>query len=116
MLESPIMQNTRLNTLVDTTLARLNQWLSNPWRRTSVQLLGFLFGFVAGQFIASIAGQRANLDVTMAGIFLGITESYSWFIYRYNSEWSKLLFFQTLNWLKIGFMYCMFMEAFKLAS
>lgn len=110
------MQNTRLNTIVDRNLARLEQWLRNPWRRTSVQLLAVLFGFVIGQFIASIAGQNADLDVTMAAIFLGICESYSWFIYRSNRQWPKSLFFQSLNWLKIGFLYCMFLEAFKLAS
>jgi len=116
MLESPIMQNTRLNTLVDVTLNRLDEWLKNPWRRTSIQLLAFLLGFIAGQFIASIAGQKANLDVTMAAVFLIIIESYSRLIYRSNGEWTKSLFLQTLNWFKIGVMYCLFLEAFKLAS
>ena len=110
------MQNTRLNTIVDTTLARLEQWLRNPWRRTSVQLLAVLFGFVSGQFVASIAGQNANLDVTMSAIFLALTEGYSWLIYRSNRQWTQGLFFQSLNWFKIGFLYCMFLEAFKLAS
>jgi hypothetical protein len=110
------MQNTRLNTLVDVTLARLDEWLKNPWRRTSIQLLGFLLGFVAGQFIASIAGQRANLDVTMAAVFLIIIESYSRLIYQYKREWNKMVLFQTINWFKIGVMYCLFLEAFKLAS
>ncbi len=110
------MQNTRLNTLVDVTLNRLDEWFKNPWRRTSIKLLGFFLGFVAGQFIASIAGQKANLDVTMAAVFLVIVESYSWLIYRSNRPWNKLLFFQTVNWFKIGVTYCLFLEAFKLAS
>lgn len=110
------MQNTRLNTIVDTLLSRLQQWLENPWRRTSVQLLAVLFGFVIGQFIASIAGQNANLDVTMSAILLAMTEGYSWLIYRGNRKWTKTLLFSSLNWLKIGFLYCMFLEAFKLAS
>jgi uncharacterized membrane protein YidH (DUF202 family) len=110
------MQNTRLNTLVDVTLARLDEWLKNPWRRTSIQLLAFFLGFVAGQFIASIAGQKANLDVTMAAVFLIIIESYSRLIYQSKREWNKMVFFQTINWFKIGVMYCLFLEAFKLAS
>ena len=110
------MQNTRLNTIVDTLLSRLQQWLQNPWRRTSVQLLAVLFGFVIAQFIASIAGQNANLDVTMAAIFLGISEAYSWLVYRSKGKWTKSLLATSLNWLKIGFLYCMFLEAFKLAS
>lgn len=109
------MQNTRLNTIVDTTLNRLEQWLRNPWRQTSVKLLAVLLGFVAGQFIASIAGQNADLDVTMAAIFLAFTEGYSWFLYR-TKNLNRAFFFQTLNWFKIGFLYCMFLEAFKLAS
>lgn len=109
------MQNTRLNTLVDTTLNRLEQWLRNPWRQTSVKLLAVLVGFVAGQFIASIAGQNADLDVTMAATFLAITEGYSWFFYRTNNL-TRVFLFQTMNWFKIGFLYCMFLEAFKLAS
>ncbi len=110
------MQNTRLNTIVDTLLNLLQQWLRNPWRRTSLLVISVLLGFFSGEFIASVAGQKANLDVTMAATFLAITESYTWFLYRSNRQLGQMLLPQLLNCLKLGFMYSMYLEAFKLAS
>ncbi|GAB4291023.1 MAG: DUF565 domain-containing protein [Oscillatoriaceae cyanobacterium] len=110
------MQNTRLNTIVDTLFNRLEQWLRNPWRRTSLLALSLLFGFFLGEFVASVAGQKANLDVTMAATVLVVTEGYSWFLYRAKRELGQLLLPQSLNCLKLGFMYSMYLEAFKLAS
>ncbi|NER36269.1 MAG: DUF565 domain-containing protein [Oscillatoria sp. SIO1A7] len=110
------MQNTRLNTIFDSIFARLNQWLLNPWRRTSVQIISLLFGFFLGEFIASVAGQRADLDVTVAAVLVVFTEGYSWFFYRGDRSRRRSLLGGSLNLVKIGLIYSMFLESFKLGS
>lgn len=116
--------NTRLNTLVDVILARLAQWFTNPWRRLSVILLGLLSGIFLGSAISTTAGQTADWDVIAAGILIIFTETVSRIVYGRNrqrlpsvSRASRLSWFlETVNALKIGLVYSMFLEAFKLGS
>ncbi|MEQ8962471.1 MAG: DUF565 domain-containing protein [Coleofasciculus sp. C2-GNP5-27] len=118
------MQNTRLNTLVDVILARLAQWFANPWRRLSMILLGLLSGIFLGSAISTTAGQTADWDVIAAGILIIFTETVSRIVYGRNrqrlpslSRASRLSWFlETVNALKIGLVYSMFLEAFKLGS
>lgn len=118
------MQNTRLNTLIDENLARLAQWFANPWRRLSVILLGLLLGIFLGSAISTTAGQTADWDVIAAGILIIFTETVSRIVYGRNrqrlpsvSRSSRLSWFlETVNALKIGLVYSMFLEAFKLGS
>ncbi|WP_013323594.1 DUF565 domain-containing protein [Gloeothece verrucosa] len=116
------MQRTRLNTLVDATAFRIQRFLSNPWRRISVLLIGFLGGFFAAQAISTTGGQKADLDVVMAALILLFTEGASIFVYRFSGRPSKAgevrqwLFVETLNLFKMGMIYGLFLEAFKLGS
>lgn len=108
------MQNTRLNGLIEAGLNRIQQWLSNPWRRTSLLIISLLFGFFLGTAISTVAGQEARLDISVAAILVVITEAVSWFVYGGNQY--KFLLGQILNSLKIGLTYSLFVEAFKLGS
>ncbi|MDC0832350.1 hypothetical protein CKA32_006678 [Geitlerinema sp. FC II] len=109
------MQNTRLNGLFDAALERLRQWLSNPWRRISVLTIGWLFGFFLGTAVSTIAGQRALLDITVSLLLLLGTEAINWLVYaRRRSTPSTLV--DTLSATKIGLVYSLFVEAFKLGS
>lgn len=110
------MQNTRLNSLVDVASERFGQWLRNPWRRISLLVISILFGVFLGTAISTIAGQRANLDITVAAILIVLTEAISWVVYSTNRRISNSLFIQILNALKIGLTYSLFVEAFKLGS
>lgn len=110
------MQNTRLNGLFDTASNNLGEWLRNPWRRLSVLIISLLFGNFLGTAVATIAGQRAELDVIVAGILVLLTELVSFITYRRNPPIQRSLLLQFANALKIGFSYSLFVEAFKLGS
>lgn len=121
------MQNTRLNDLVDRLLGRLNQWIRNPWRRISVMIISLLLGNFIATVVSTIAGQRAELDVFLAALLLIFTEVTSWLVYRGDAirdrrtpagelAIARPLFAEMLNGLKIGLIYGLFVEAFKLGS
>lgn len=111
------MQNTRLNQLFDIFLARLGQWLQNPWRRISVLVISLLFGTFLGIAISTIAGQEASWDISVAFILLLLTELISVLAYRRRSpDANQSIWIESLNALKIGLSYSLFLLAFLLGS
>jgi hypothetical protein len=109
------MQNTRLNNLLDGIARRLGQWLTNPWRRLSLVILSFLFGFFLGTAVSTTAGQKAELDIVVAGFTVTITEIISRLFYSRRIAVGSV-WLESLNILKVGFTYSLFIEAFKLGS
>mgnify|MGYP001144077701 CR=1 FL=1 len=110
------MQNTRLNRATSVLLSRVETWLSNPWRRISLIIIGLLFGFFLASAISTIAGQRANLDVIVAAVLMVPLETVSWLAYTRNRPIRESLIVQTLNAIRLGLIYSLFVEAFKLGS
>ncbi len=110
------MQNTRLSTIVNTTAGRINQVFRNPWRRTSLLIIGLLLGFFLGSAISTSAGQKADLDIVAAFFLLLVTEAISRLTYGGNDRFRRSLFSEVLNALKLGLIYSLFLEAFKLGS
>ena len=112
------MQRTRLNTLIERTGTGFTQFFSNPWRRISLSLLGLLFGFFVGAAVSTTAGQDAQWDVLGAALLLLFTELTSRFVYakKVNSSNPRSLWIEILNCFKLGIIYSLFLEAFKLGS
>lgn len=126
------MQNTRLNTLVDRALAQFVRFVRNPWRRLSLQLISLLLGNFLATILSTVAGQRAELDVSAALILVAITELISRWVYRGDVARearferrnpapneiapARPLLMEVLNGTKIGLIYGMIVEAFKLGS
>ena len=118
------MQDTRLNSLFNRLLERLQLWLDNPWRRLSLIVMGLLFGYFVANVIATVSGQTADLDVIVAFVILGFTELTSWLVYsnrrlsieRQQAPRRRPLGIELLNAIKIGVVYGLFLEAFKLGS
>lgn len=110
------MQNTRLSTIVDTTTGQINQFFRNPWRRTSLLIIGLLLGFFLGSAISTSAGQKAELDIVQAFVLVLATELISRFTYSGSERFRRSLFAEVLNALKLGLIYSLFLEAFKLGS
>lgn len=118
------MQNTRLTTLVERSLDQLKLWLNNPWRRLSLIVIGLLFGNFAATVVATTTGQNADIDVLVSLILLAFTELTSWIVYgtrRLPIETNRVprqtpLGIELLNAVKIGLVYGLFVEAFKLGS
>ena len=115
------MQRTRLNSIVTVTGDRLELLFSNPWRRISLSIISILLGFFMGSAIITTAGQDAVWDIPAAAILFSFTELISMFVYRRRATKSNLpqrrsLYVDTLNLFKIGLIYSLFLEAFKLGS
>ncbi|MEA5502163.1 DUF565 domain-containing protein [Halotia wernerae UHCC 0503] len=110
------MQNTRLNNLFESIARSLGQWFLNPWRRLSLLIICFLFGFFLGTAISTIAGQRGTIDIMIAGFLVGLTEIASRIFYSRSFLARQALWVESINLLKVGFIYSMFVEAFKLGS
>ncbi|MBN3887534.1 MAG: DUF565 domain-containing protein [Nostoc sp.] len=110
------MQNTRLNNLFDAIATRLGQWFLNPWRRLSLLIISFLFGFFLGNAVSTTAGQQAQLDIVVAGFLVLLTEITSRIFYSRSFLSRRSLLIDSLNLLKVGFTYSLFLEAFKLGS
>jgi hypothetical protein len=117
IIERPLfMQNTRLNNLFAAIAITLGQWFFNPWRRLSLLIISFLFGFFLGSLVSTTSGQRGELDIVVAGIFVLLTEIASRIFYGRSSVMRHVLWVESLNFLKVGFIYSLFVEAMKLGS
>ncbi|WP_353929686.1 DUF565 domain-containing protein [Okeanomitos corallinicola TIOX110] len=110
------MQNTRLNKLFDAIAATVGQWFINPWRRLSLLVISWLFGFFLGSAVSTTAGQEATLDIVIAAVLVVMTEVTSRIFYSRSFMARQALWVETLNFLKVGFIYSLFLEAFKLGS
>jgi hypothetical protein len=116
------MQRTRISTLVEDLGNQFNRWLLNPWRRWSLVLISLLFGNFFGIVIAAVAGQAAEQDVAVSAVLVLGAEVISRLVYgrRWrsprNQDLPKPLWVDSLNAFKVGTMYALFVEAFKLGS
>ncbi|OYQ66575.1 hypothetical protein B9G53_03745 [Pseudanabaena sp. SR411] len=117
------MQNTRLSTIVSTSVGQISQWSRNPWRRTSLILISLLVGFFLASVISTISGAKSEQDISTAAITLFIVEMINRYVYTLkrvtpsdNNAAPRLLTKEILNSLKLGLVYGLFLEAFKLGS
>ena len=115
------MQRTRLNSIVSVTGDRLELLFSNPWRRLSLSIISILLGFFMGSAIITTAGQDAVWDIPAAAVLFTFTELISMFVYRRRATRNsppqrRSLYIDVLNLFKIGLIYSLFLEAFKLGS
>ena len=110
------MQNTRLNRLVGVISGQLGRWLLNPWRRISLVIISLLFGSFLALAISTIAGQRADLDVSVALMISIVVEIINWLAYSSSSRFRQSLWLENLNAIKIGLIYGLCLLALTLGS
>ena len=115
------MQRTRLSTLTDAAIYRVESFFSNPWRRISLITIALLVGFFFGSAVSTTSGQTASWDIVVAGFLLLFTEVISYWVYRrpqpQPAAGNRLnLWKDLLNYFKIGMIYSLYLEAFKLGS
>lgn len=110
------MQRTRLSTLIDQIGQRFGQWVFNPWRRISLAVICLLFGNFFATAISATAGQTAEIDILIAAILVGMVELISWLHHRSRRNDQRTVLPEMLNSFKLGMVYGLFVEAFKLGS
>ena len=103
-------QSTRLQRSFGGLVQQLETWADNPWRRLSVLSIAALFGFLVGSAITSVAGVLGQIDPVGALIVVLGTEA----TVRLRRAGSPTLVEQVLNVSRIGLLYGLFLEAFKL--
>ncbi|HSM81719.1 MAG TPA: DUF565 domain-containing protein [Nodosilinea sp.] len=117
------MQRTRLSTLIDDLGDQFSLWLINPWRRVSLVLISLLGGYFLAVSLAAIAGQAAVQDTLVSGFLVLGAELVSWLVY--SRRWRdaelmkkvpKPLWLDCINSIKVGAIYALCVEAFKLGS
>ena len=106
------LQSTRLQNNVGQAIQRLDQWALNPWRRLSLLALAGLIGFLMGSAITSVAGVLGQMDPVAA--LLVVLGAELTIRRRRSSEPSLKLPQQLLDLGRIGFLYGLFLEGFKL--
>lgn len=108
------LQSTRLRSNVGQANGRLERWALNPWRRLSLLLITALIGFLIGSVITSIAGVLGQMDPVVAlVVVLGIELTVR--LKRTQPQVGATpLLFQLMDAGRVGFLYGLFLEAFKL--
>ncbi|MBF2098601.1 MAG: DUF565 domain-containing protein [Gloeomargaritaceae cyanobacterium C42_A2020_066] len=110
------MQDTRLNRVFGAVGGRFNQWLGNPWRTLSLGIIAFLLGFLLASTLSTVFGQQARLDVVTAGLTVIALETLNWLVHAPRLRLLAKPWPGLLNALRIGIIYGMVLEAFKLGS
>ncbi len=110
------MQNTRLSTLIADTSKSIQQELRNPWRRLAVMIIALLFGIYLGAALASTAGQVGYIDIVASAMVAIASEVISAVFYGNRWNLRKTLLGETINALKVGVLYGLFLIAFLLGS
>ncbi len=107
-------QPTNLNRNVINILRRLEFWTVNPWRRYSFLIIVFLSAFWLGSSIGMINGALALMDpigafftIILIELFVRIRSI------KINKQMSSIAL-SILDSFRIGFVYGLFMEGFKL--
>ena len=103
-------QSTRLQRSFGGLVQQLETWGVNPWRRLSALSIATLFGFLVGSAITSVAGVLGQMDPVGALIVVLGTEA----TVRLRRAGAPTLVEQVLNVSRIGLLYGLFLEAFKL--
>jgi uncharacterized membrane-anchored protein len=110
------MQDTRLNRILTESGSRIEGWFQHPWRRFVAISLMLLGGFFLGNMVTTTTGQTAQIDGLIGLILVIVVESVNWIAYRGRPFVARALWLESLNTLKIGFTYALFLDALKLGS
>nr|YP_010865312.1 hypothetical protein QQR83_pgp062 [Campylaephora boydenii]WGT74181.1 hypothetical protein [Campylaephora boydenii] len=81
----------------------------------SLNLVSLLLGFYLSTILSTIPAQTGDWNIINASIIVTINEIFSKFFYSYYKK-HKPIFMDISNSIKIGIIYGLFVDAFKLGS
>lgn len=107
------MQQTRFQSLILGSGARLQEWAVNPWRRLSLQLIVLLVSFTIGGALGSISGTLSQLDPLSALVCVVIIEVAARVRGPLLRQSNQGLTVALLDMARIGLLYGLLIEGFK---
>lgn len=107
-------QRTRLQASLGGAAARLQRWAENPWRRLSLLLIVLFSCFFIGGAIGTITGALAFLDPLAALICVVAIELAVRWRRQLLQQPGDRLGLQLLDMARIGLLYGLLLEGFKL--
>ncbi len=108
------MQQTVLYKLSGKIIDRLANWAANPWRRYSLLLIIFLFGFLIGSAIGMINGADNLMDPVGALFTLIFLELLIKARFSFLKIKKPIIIIRVFDMLRIGITYGLISEALKL--
>tara|TARA_Y100001968_G_scaffold94710_2_gene85047 strand:- start:415 stop:756 length:342 start_codon:yes stop_codon:yes gene_type:complete len=93
---------------------RLEDWATNPWRRYSLYLLNFLIGFFMGSSLGLINGALSLMDPVGAFFTVVFIEGMIRLRRRFYLSKDSRVILNIIDMARIGLLYGLFMEGFKL--
>ncbi|HGY5532802.1 MAG: DUF565 domain-containing protein [Prochlorococcus sp.] len=108
------LQSTRLHRSVGQAGERLELWAINPWRRSSLFLIVLLTAFLLGSSIGTISGALDLMDPIGALFTVMIWEAMVRLRRQWPSPQKAILARQLLDMARIGLLYGLLLEGFKL--
>nr|QCI05178.1 hypothetical protein [Centroceras clavulatum] len=93
----------------------ITQLLNYKFNNFSINIVSLLFGFYLSTILSTIPSQTGDWNIINASIIITINEIFSKFFYRIKSR-PNLITISILNSIKIGIIYGLFVDAFKLGS
>jgi hypothetical protein len=113
-LSRPRYQQTRFQQRVAQAIAALERWASNPWRRLSLQLIVLLISFTIGGAIGTVSGALTELDPVGALICVSAIELAIRVRGPLLRRQGDRLMLQLLDMARIGLLYGLLLDGFKL--
>ena len=108
-------QSTGFSRNIVNIISRLDLWVANPWRKYSLLIIIFFFAFSFGSSIGMINGALALMDPVGAFLTVILIE----FFVRFRRSEIKRRELRSISRsimdsFRMGFVYGLFMEGFKL--
>jgi len=107
-------QSTSLHNNLGKSIDRLETWAINPWRRYSLLLIVWLIGFFLGSSIGTINGVLVLMDPVGAFFTVLILEIMVRIRHNQQLETKKSLPLKIVDFTRVGLLYGLLMEGFKL--
>ena len=108
------LQTTRLQRSLGDAGSRLDLWATNPWRRSSLLLIALTGSFMIGNGIATVSGALSLMDPVAAMLSVGLMEVMVRVRRHWASDRGTHLGRQLLDMTRIGLLYGLLLEGFKL--
>jgi len=107
-------QQTRFQITIAEAGSRLQRWSSNPWRRLSLLLVMLLISFVIGVGLGTITGALGQMDFIAAMVCVVVLEISVRTRRALREGASDRLLVQLVDMARIGLLYGLLLEGFKL--